>query len=177
MSISSHPCQVLRLDKFCVVFNIPCALAKNIQTLLICRFFCGLFASAPLTLAGGTISDIWDNNERGFAIALFAAAPYGGPVLGPIVGGFVGETIGWRWILWVNMIFAGVVTIFCMTIPETFAPVLLRKRAEKLRAKTGNPNITTEQEMFSASFSKVLTETLIRPFRKSIRLSVLSLSS
>ena len=88
-------------DRIPSVFNIPCALAKNIQTLLICRFFAGFFASAPLTLAGGTLSDIWDNNERGFAIALFAAAPYGGPVLGPIVGGFVGETVGWRWIFWV----------------------------------------------------------------------------
>lgn len=91
-----------------LVFNIPCALAPNIGTLLVCRFLCGFFASAPLTLAGGTISDVWDNNERGLAIALFAAAPYGGPVLGPIVGGFVGENIGWRWMLWVNMIFAGV---------------------------------------------------------------------
>lgn len=160
-----------------VIFNIPCAVAKNIQTLLICRFFCGLFASAPLTLAGGTISDIWDNNERGFAIALFAAAPYGGPVLGPIVGGFVGETIGWRWILWVNMIFAGVVTAFCFTIPETFAPVLLRKRAEKLRKETGNPNITTEQEMFQASFSQVLTETLIRPFQMLLTEPILLLMS
>ena len=70
------------------------------------------------------------------------------------------------------MIFAGVVTIFCMTIPETFAPVLLRKRAERLREETGNPNITTEQEMFQASFSQVLTETLIRPFRTSLLLSI-----
>lgn len=85
-----------------IVFIIPCAVAPNIQTLLICRFFCGIFASAPLTLAGGTISDIWDNEERGFAIALFAAAPYGGPVLGPIIGGFIGETIGWHWLFWVS---------------------------------------------------------------------------
>ncbi|EMD38027.1 hypothetical protein CERSUDRAFT_113138 [Gelatoporia subvermispora B] len=148
-----------------VIFNIPCAYARNIQTLLICRFFCGIFASAPLTLAGGTISDIWDNNERGFAIALFAAAPYGGPVLGPIVGGFVGETVGWRWILWVNMIFAGVITIFCATLPETFAPVLLRKRAAKLREETGDPSYTTEQEMFKLSLSQVVVETLIRPFQ------------
>lgn len=84
------------------IFNIQCALAHNIGTLLSGRFLAGLFASSALVIAGGTISDLWDNNERGFAIALFAAAPYGGPVLGPIVGGFVGETIGWRWILWVN---------------------------------------------------------------------------
>lgn len=77
-------------------------MAPNIQTLLICRFICGVFSSSPLALAGGTISDIWDNEERGFAIALFAAAPYGGPILGPIIGGFIGENIGWRWILWVR---------------------------------------------------------------------------
>ncbi|OSD04427.1 MFS general substrate transporter [Trametes coccinea BRFM310] len=160
-----------------VIFNIPCAVAKNIQTLLICRFFCGVFASAPLTLAGGTISDVWDNNERGLAIALFAAAPYGGPVLGPIVGGFVGENIGWRWIIWVNMIFAGVVTAFTMTIPETFAPVLLRKRAQRLREETGDPTITTEQELFKASLSQIITETLLRPFQMIVTEPILLLMS
>ncbi|KZV96667.1 MFS general substrate transporter [Exidia glandulosa HHB12029] len=146
-----------------VIFNIPCALAKNIETLLVCRFICGFFASAPLAIAGGTISDVWDNNERGFAIALFAAAPYGGPVLGPIVGGFVGESLGWRWMLWVNMIFAGVVAIVCCALPETYAPYLLKQRAAKLRKETGNPNITTEQEMFKASLAQIIFDTLIRP--------------
>lgn len=153
-----------KLSRFCAVFIIPCAVAKNIQTLLISRFFCGIFASAPLTLAGGTISDIWDNEERGFAIALFAAAPYGGPVLGPIVGGFVGENIGWRWIFWVQMIFAGVMCIFKSTIPETYAPVILKHRAQRLRKETGDTNIATEQELFGVSLSDMLVDTLIRPF-------------
>ncbi len=147
------------------VFIIPCAVAKNIETLLICRFFCGIFASAPLTLAGGTISDIWDNEERGFAIALFPAAPYGGPVLGPIVGGFVGETVGWRWIFWVQMIFAGVMAIFKCTIPETYSPVILKRRAQRLRKETGDLNIATEQELFKVPFSQLIVETLIRPFQ------------
>ncbi|KAJ7683570.1 MFS general substrate transporter [Mycena rosella] len=162
---------------FYVVFNIPCALAPNIQTLLVCRFLCGFFASAPLTLAGGTISDVWDNNERGLAIALFAAAPYGGPVLGPIVGGFVGEKLGWRWIIWVNMIFAGVVLILCATLPETFAPTILRKRAARLRAETGRDDIVTEQELFKASFARVLTETLVRPFQMLVTEPILLLMS
>ncbi|KZT02366.1 MFS general substrate transporter [Laetiporus sulphureus 93-53] len=148
-----------------VIFNIPCAVAKNIQTLCICRFFCGIFASSPLALAGGTISDLWDNNERGFAIALFAAAPYGGPVLGPIVGGFIGENIGWRWIIWINMIFSGLSFGLTCTLPETFAPTLLKKRAARLRKETGNPNITTEQELFQASLTQIIIETLIRPFQ------------
>ncbi|KAI0319881.1 MFS general substrate transporter [Amylostereum chailletii] len=146
------------------IFNLPCALAPNIGTLLVCRFLCGIFASAALVLAGGSISDIWDNNERGFAIALFAAAPYGGPVLGPLVGGFVGETIGWRWMLWVNMIFAGVVAVIVSIVPETYAPVILRHRAKKLREETKSDNYATEQELFPRPFTELLIETLIRPF-------------
>ena len=144
---------------------------------MISRFFAGVFASAPLALAGGTISDIWDNDERGFAIALFAAAPYGGPVAGPIVGGFVGETIGWRWIFWVNMIFAGVVSLMILTIPETFAPVLLKQRAARLREETGDENIKTEQELFKASFGAILSETLIRPFAMIVTEPILLLLS
>jgi hypothetical protein len=67
------------------VFNIPCAVATNIETVLVCRFFCGFFASCSLTLAGGSISDLFPTETRGSAIAYFAAAPYAGPVLGPIV--------------------------------------------------------------------------------------------
>ncbi|KDQ62917.1 hypothetical protein JAAARDRAFT_44005 [Jaapia argillacea MUCL 33604] len=160
-----------------VIFNIPCALAKNIETLLICRFFCGFFASAPLTLAGGAISDVFDNNERGFAIALFAAAPYGGPVLAPLVGGFIGSSIGWRWMIWVNMILAAVAAIFVTILPETYAPVLLRKRAAKLRVELDRDNIVTEQELFPKPFGEMLVETLIRPFQMLLTEPILLLMS
>jgi hypothetical protein len=70
---------------FYTIFNIPCAVAKNIQTVLVCRFFSGFFASCSLTLAGGSISDLFPTETRGSAIAYFAAAPYAGPVLGPLV--------------------------------------------------------------------------------------------
>lgn len=43
---------------FCA-FQIGCATAQNIETLLICRFFVGMFGSPSLTVAGGTMSDIW----------------------------------------------------------------------------------------------------------------------
>ena len=77
-------------------------------------------------------------SQRGLAISIFAAAPFMGPALGPVVGGFVGESIGWRWNEGVMAIFTGVLWIVgALTIPETYAPVLLRKRAAKLSKKTG----------------------------------------
>ncbi|KAF7799594.1 hypothetical protein EIP86_010832 [Pleurotus ostreatoroseus] len=147
-----------------LIFIIPCAVARNVETLMISRFLCGFFASAPLTLAGGTISDVWNNEERGFAIALFAAAPYGGPVLGPVIGGFVGDGAGWRWLFWVNMMFAGGMMLLMFTLPETFAPVILKRRAKKLRKETGDDKICTEQELFKVPFSEMMKDTLIRPF-------------
>lgn len=59
-------------------------------------------------------------------------------VSGPIVSGFLGEAEGWRWIEGVMAIFTGVLWILCScTIPETYAPVLLRIRAAKLSKLTG----------------------------------------
>ncbi|WVQ82942.1 hypothetical protein IAT38_005078 [Cryptococcus sp. DSM 104549] len=148
-----------------IIFNIPCALAPNIGCLLASRFICGFFASAPLTLAGGTIADIWGPQERGFAIAIFAAAPYTGPVIGPLIGGFIGKYAGWRWLFWVNMISAAVVWAASCFVPETFAPAILKKRAKKMRLDTQDEAFVTEQEVFRRPLSEIVIETLVRPFQ------------
>lgn len=119
-------------------FNAGAAGAQNIETLLILRFFAGAFGSSPLTNAGGVIADMFPARERGLAMTLFAAAPFMGPALGPIVGGFVGETVGWRWVEGVLAIFTGALWIIAaLLVPETYAPVLLRKRAAELSKRTG----------------------------------------
>lgn len=62
-----------------VVFVIPCAVAKNMATLLVCRTIDGIAFSAPMTLVGGTLADLWKNEERGVPMAAFSAAPFIGP--------------------------------------------------------------------------------------------------
>ena len=78
---------------------------------------------------------------------------------------FSGTSADPHGIFQINMIFAGVVSCLCATLPETFAPALLLKRAKRLRAETGDPNITTEQELFRKSLKEIVIETGIRPFR------------
>jgi MFS family permease len=76
--------------------------------------------------------------ERGLALSIFSIAPFMGPVLGPIVGGFLGQQEGWRWVEGLMAIFVGFVWILAGIItPETYPPVLLRRRAEKLSKLTG----------------------------------------
>ncbi|KAK0186318.1 major facilitator superfamily domain-containing protein [Armillaria mellea] len=112
------------------LFHLGQALAQNIQTLMICRFFGGFFAVGPLTVNGGIIADVWPALGRGPATSLFSASVFMGPVLGPIVGGFIATSpVSWRWIFWVMMIFAGICTILGFVfLPETYAPVLLLKK-------------------------------------------------
>lgn len=63
-------------------FNAGAAGAKNIETLVILRFFAGAFGSSPLTNSGGVIADMFSASERGLATAVFATAPFLGPSIG-----------------------------------------------------------------------------------------------
>ncbi|KAI2002313.1 MFS siderochrome iron transporter 1 [Ophidiomyces ophidiicola] len=119
-------------------FNAGAAGSQNIWTLIILRFFAGSFGSSPLTNAGGIIADMFSASERGLAMGMFSLAPFLGPVLGPIIGGFIGMNEGWRWVEGFLAIFSGVLWIFgSLLIPETYAPVLLRKRAVTLSKLSG----------------------------------------
>ncbi|KAJ9298113.1 hypothetical protein DTO271G3_3718 [Paecilomyces variotii] len=132
--------QVVFFGTYCalVAFCSGSAGSQNIWTLLILRLFAGSFGSSPMTNAGGVIADIFDADNRGLATTLFAGAPFLGPTLGPVVGGFLGENAGWRWVQGFLGAFTGVIWISCsLLVPETYAPLLLRKRAAKLSQITG----------------------------------------
>ncbi|KAJ5247442.1 hypothetical protein N7468_002425 [Penicillium chermesinum] len=119
-------------------FNAGAAGAQNSWTLIILRFFAGAIGSSPLTNAGGVIADMFPAKQRGVAMSMFAAAPFLGPVIGPIIGGFLGMNAGWRWVMGFLAAFSGAVWIMgSVLIPETYGPVLLRRRAARLSKLSG----------------------------------------
>ena len=149
-----------------VIFIIPCAVAKNITTLLVCRAIGGIAFSAPMTLVGGTLADLWKTEERGVPMAAFSAAPFLGPAIGPLVGGFLSDAAGWRWLYWLQLIVAGVAYILItFTVPETSAPIILARRAKEMRAKTGDGSHVTEQDLDMRPLGERLRIFLIRPFQ------------
>jgi multidrug resistance protein len=80
---------------FCV-WQIGCALAPNIGTLIAFRFLAGVGGSGCLTIGAGVISDLFHRDQRGIAISIYGSGPLLGPVVGPICGGFIAERAGWR---------------------------------------------------------------------------------
>ncbi|PIB02543.1 putative MFS-type transporter [Cercospora beticola] len=149
-----------------VIFIIPCAVAKNIGTLLVCRAIDGIAFSAPMTLVGGTLADFWRNEERGVPMAAFSAAPFIGPAIGPLIGGFTADHLGWRWLYWLQLILSGACYILItFTVPETYAPTILARRAKKLRKETGNDSYVTEVDLDLRPLSERLRVFLLRPFQ------------
>jgi len=149
-----------------VIFTIPGCVATNIETLLVTRAIAGIAFSAPMTLVGGTLADLWRNEERGVPMAAFSAAPFIGPAVGPLVGGFLSDALGWRWLYWIQLIVSG--AIWCLitfTVPETYTPTLLARRAAKMRKETGNDRFVTEQDIDKRPLSQRLVVFLIRPFQ------------
>lgn len=53
--------------------------------------------------------------------------------------------------------------VVTVLLPETYAPVLLRHRAQKLRKETGDLSYMTEQERFKKPLSEIVVESLGRP--------------
>ncbi|KAI1469763.1 MFS general substrate transporter [Daldinia caldariorum] len=149
-----------------VIFIIPGAVAKNIATLLVARAIDGIAFSAPMTLVGGTLADLWRSEERGIPMAAFSAAPFIGPAIGPLVGGFLSDAAGWRWLYWIHLILAFIVwVLITFTVPETYAPTILAKRAKKMRQETGSPDYVTEEDIDKRPLGERLAIFLVRPFQ------------
>ena len=73
---------------------------------------------------------------------------------------------GWRWLFWILFIFGMISTIVLFfTLPETYAPILLRDKAEKVRAETGDPLVYAAIEREDRRILKLLKITLSRPFQ------------
>lgn len=83
-----------------VIWSMGCALAPNVPGMLMFRLLSGLAGSCALTIGGGTIVDLFAQEERGKAMALFSFGPILGPIIGPIGGGFLAASEGWRWVFW-----------------------------------------------------------------------------
>ncbi|KUL90199.1 hypothetical protein ZTR_02159 [Talaromyces verruculosus] len=146
------------------VFSIPVAVAKNIATILVGRFFQGAFGAVPLALIGGGLVDIWNPHQRAIAVTGAIGTLFWSPSLAPVMGNFMTETIGWRWNQWLSCIMGGVCTVIILFFfPETYTPLLLRQKAAKAR-KDGNPKAKSQYDGQVSSFQDVVRIYLIRGF-------------
>ncbi|KAF2465762.1 MFS general substrate transporter [Lindgomyces ingoldianus] len=133
------------------IFQIPVAVAQNLQAIMLYRFFGGVFGSAPLGTVGGTLTDFWGPVDRGVAMAIFAGATFIGPAAGPIVGGFIVQShLGWRRTEYLTAI----MSFFFGTIDLLF----------KIRHETRNWAVHALSDEQQVDLHSIAQKYLIRPF-------------
>ncbi len=149
------------------LFSIATATAKDLQTILICRFFGGFFGACPLAVVAAVFSDMFDNRTRGIAVTIFSMAVFTGPLLSPFIGGFIVESnLGWRWTEYLVSIMGFVAFALDFAfLEETYPPVILVSKAADLRRRTLNWGIHAKQEEIEVNFSELIQKNFSRPLR------------
>lgn len=151
-----------------LIWNLICGFANSKGLLIAARLLAGFGASAVYSLAYGVLGDVWPAEQRGRSVSLYLLIPLTGSAVGPIVSGFIVEYSTWRWMFWATTILQGIVELSSLPLfHESYAPVLLRRRAEKLRQETGDSRyhalVETRESGRSAGWK--LARSLTRPLR------------
>ena len=150
------------------IFSIGSAVGKDLQTVLICRFWAGVFSSCPLAVVAAVFSDMFNNRTRGLAITVFAMLVFAGPLMAPFIGGFIviNPHMGWRWTEYLVALFGflalGLNVIF---LEESYPPVVLVQKAAELRRRTANWGIHAKQEEIEVDLRELVTKNFSRPLR------------
>lgn len=160
--VGRRPVYIISMTVFLLLL-LPSALAGNIETILVSRFFGGFFGSALMSNSPASVNDIVSDEHRALAFGFWSIGPTNGPVYGPIIGGFVFEHLGWRWTNWIVLIIGGGVLVLMASIKETYAPVILRRRAERKRKETQSTKWWTRYDG-AQDFVSSLRASLSRPF-------------
>jgi DHA1 family multidrug resistance protein-like MFS transporter len=151
----------------CSLFTIASATSRDIQTLMLTRFFAGVFGASLLSVVPAVFADLFNNVHRGIAICLYAMAVFVGPFISPFIGGFISMSyLGWRWTLYIPsfMLFLSV-ALLVLFLRETYAPLILVEKAAALRRQTHNWGIHAKQDEVEVDFSELVRKNFTRPLR------------
>nr|POE99415.1 polyamine transporter 4 [Quercus suber] len=151
-------CYIAALPVF-AAFTIGAGFANSITTLIITRFFAGLFSSPGLSIGTGSLSDVWSAEKRGAPMAVYVTSVQMGPALGPLIGGYVTVNQGWRWTQWVILFGLAFVLVLTLGMSETYKKKILQSRAKKFNIP--GPPEPERSKIETAKF--FLTKTVTRP--------------
>ncbi|WFD00009.1 hypothetical protein MYAM1_002755 [Malassezia yamatoensis] len=143
-----------------------CGLSQDVQQMIILRFCLGFAGCAPVAIGAGIIVDLFGPEERGSAMAMYTLAPVLGPCIGPIFSGWIIQGYGeehWRWIFWTSTMFGALISVVGLFVmKETYEPVLLERKAKRLRKETGNDAWHTKYAIQETLATKI-AHGLMRP--------------
>ncbi|MFD1210457.1 multidrug effflux MFS transporter [Arthrobacter sp. GCM10027362] len=127
----------------CALATLLCALAPNVEILILLRFLQGASGAAGVVLARAVLADRTSGRQAARLFSLMMAIQGIAPVAAPLIGGVVVELMGWRGVF--GVLAGAAVVLWLLTllfVRESLPPdrrqagglaALLRSTAEVLR--------------------------------------------
>jgi MFS family permease len=146
-----------------VFATVLAALSTSVPMFISARALTGL-AVAGNVLNPAIVGDMFISEERGAAMSLIMLAPLLGGAVGPSISGAIAEKAGWRVVVWMSAGLAALCELlFILFFRETYEVKILKKRASKLRAETGNQELRTIWDETGRSGRQLLVDSILRP--------------
>src|ERR1035438_5289039 len=99
------------------VASFLCALAQNIEQMVLFRLLQGMAGAALVPLSQSTLLDAYSVEERGSAMAIWGVGVMLGPIMGPTLGAWLTDNYSWHWVFLINLPI-GVITVVGMRSEE-----------------------------------------------------------
>ena len=103
------------------VASFLCALAQNIEQMVLFRLLQGMAGAALVPLSQSVLLDAYSVEERGQAMAIWGVGVMLGPIMGPTLGGWLTDNYSWHWVFLINLPI-GIITVIGMIFFMTETP-------------------------------------------------------
>ena len=111
---------------FCLVgftaSSMLCGLAPNLTVLVVARILQGLLGGGLLPKAQAILFQSVPPSLQATTQAVFGLVVLVGPALGPTLGGLLTDTLGWRWIFFINLPFGLLTVLMALAFLEPDHP-------------------------------------------------------
>lgn len=106
-----------------VISSVMCGLATSMVQLIIFRGIQGIGGGILLSLPFIVVGEIFSPRDRAKYMGILGSAFGIADVLGPILGGVITDTMGWRWVFFINVpVGIAAVTIIFYSLPNFKLP-------------------------------------------------------